>query len=135
MATQGTTTIDFGAWPGSTHATVTVTGQTGILAGSLVEAWLFPTATAAHSSDEHVIATSMLAVVASDILAGTGFTIHLMARHMGGEALQQPSTNDTGLASTTVGQNAKPPQGLGVSVGGNDLNQHYGTYTVAWVWN
>lgn len=77
----------------------------------------------------------MLDVAVSDIVAGTGFTIHLMARHQGGEALSQPPRNDRGNASTTVGQNATPPQGLGVSVGGTDLNRHYGTYTVAWTWS
>jgi hypothetical protein len=54
---------------------------------------------------------------------------------MGGQALAAPRPNDTGNASTTVGQNARAPQGLGVSVGGEDLNLHYGTYTVAWVWS
>jgi len=52
MAT-GTTTIDFGAFPGATDATVAVTGQAAIVAGSLVEAWIRPVATADHTADEH----------------------------------------------------------------------------------
>ena len=39
MAGVGTATLDFGAAPGSTIATVTVSGVTGLLAGSHVEAW------------------------------------------------------------------------------------------------
>jgi len=53
---QGTTTVDFGAFPGKTDATATVSGQAGITGTSLVEAWIFPTATADHSrSDSRVI--------------------------------------------------------------------------------
>ena len=37
MGMQGTTTVDFGA--GAMEATVTVTGQAGLTATSLVEAW------------------------------------------------------------------------------------------------
>jgi hypothetical protein len=74
MASQGTTTIDFGAFPGKTDATIVVTGQTGILVSSLVEAWIFPVATADHSADEHLIDPPR--VIAGNIVAGTGFTIY-----------------------------------------------------------
>ena len=72
MAT-GTTTIDFGAFPGATDATVAVTGQAAIVAGSLVEAWIRPVATADHTADEHRV--EEIQVVADTIVAGTGFTI------------------------------------------------------------
>lgn len=72
----GTTTINFGAFPGSSHATVSVTGQAGILTGSLVEAWIRPAATADHTADEHLVES--IKVVASDIVQGTGFTIHAL---------------------------------------------------------
>lgn len=74
MATQGTTTIDFGAFPGSLYTTVAVTGQASIVAGSLVEAWIRPVATADHLADEHIVDPPD--VIAADIVAGTGFTIH-----------------------------------------------------------
>lgn len=73
MAGSGTTTIDFGAFPGATDASVAVTGQAAIVAGSLVGAWIRPEATAEHSIDEHRIED--LVVVADTIVAGTGFTI------------------------------------------------------------
>lgn len=73
MAT-GSASLNFGAFPGSSHTTVAVTGQAAILAASLVEAWLLPAATVDHSTDEHVVES--LRVMASDIVAGTGFTIH-----------------------------------------------------------
>ncbi len=83
MAT-GTTTVDFGAWPGSTEASVVVTGQAGIVAGSFVEAWLVPTATADHSADEH--RHDGPRIVAGTIVAATGFTIYAHARDLGGLA-------------------------------------------------
>lgn len=73
MAT-GTATLDFGAFPGKTDATLVVTGQASIVAGTLVEAWLRPIATAEHSADEHMVDGP--AVYAANISAGVGFTIY-----------------------------------------------------------
>jgi hypothetical protein len=72
----GTAIVDFGAHPGSSHATVTVTGQTGIdPTTSFVEAWVRPQdATAAHGVDDHFV--EPLRVTAGDIVSNTGFTIH-----------------------------------------------------------
>jgi len=70
----GTTTVDFGTFPGSAEASIAITGQAGILASSLVGAWIEPTATADHSVDEHRIEN--IKIFASDIVAGTGFTIY-----------------------------------------------------------
>src|SRR5689334_13984305 len=74
MGAQGSTTIDFGAFPGKSDTSVAVTGQAAIVAGSLVEAWIRPEATADHSADEHLVET--LRVSAGNIVAGTGFTIY-----------------------------------------------------------
>lgn len=73
MGAQGIATLDFGAFPGASDATVAVTGQAGIVAGSLIEAWIRPEATADHSVDEHRV--EEIQVVADTIVAGTGFTI------------------------------------------------------------
>lgn len=74
MPGQGTSLINFGAFPGSVEATVAVTGQTGIVATSLVEAWVLPANTADHSIDEHIIDPPR--VIAANITPGTGFTIY-----------------------------------------------------------
>jgi hypothetical protein len=71
---SGTTTVDFGAFPGSTHATATVTGQSAIVATSVVQVSIRPAATDDHTADEHMVEN--IRVVASDIVAGTGFTIN-----------------------------------------------------------
>lgn len=118
MGAQGTTTVTFGAFPGSTDTSVAVTGQTGILSGSLVEAWIFPVATADHTADEHVI--EPLAIYAGNVIAGTGFTIWVLNRNsdigIDQPRLEQTPPNDTNLVQV-------------------DSPMSYGIYTVAWVWN
>jgi hypothetical protein len=74
MGASGKTTVDFGAFPGALDVAKAITGQAGIVAGSLVEAWLIPEATADHSADEHLIDGP--AITAGNIVAGTGFTIY-----------------------------------------------------------
>lgn len=113
MGATGTTTIDFGAFPGKLDTSVAVTGQGSIVPGSLVEAWMRPVATAAHSADEHIMANGMIDIVAGNIVNGTGFTIYATVR------------------DTTPGQG---------SVDGNFKNlprkvpRMYGTFTIAWAW-
>ena len=75
---QGTTTINFGAFPGGTDASVVISGQASILAGSLVEAWVLPAATADHSADEHWL--DKPDVTACAVVAGTGFSIYALAK-------------------------------------------------------
>jgi hypothetical protein len=112
MATSGTTTVNFGAFPGSSDTTAVNTGQAAIVAGSLVEAWIWPVATADHSADEHWVES--INVVAGNIVAGTGFTIY--ARDANQLYEQQPDNNRGRL-----------PTGSQPRV--------YGLFTVAWVWN
>lgn len=54
MPGSGTTTLNFGAFPGAVEVTADVTGQSGYVATSEVEAWVMPIATAEHSVDEHL---------------------------------------------------------------------------------
>jgi hypothetical protein len=70
----GITSIDFGAFPGKSDASVAITGQAGILALSTVNAWISPVATADHSVDEHIVET--IRAFAGNIVVGTGFTIY-----------------------------------------------------------
>lgn len=131
----GTAVVDFGSFPGTTHASVAVTGQTGIATDSTVRAWLRPIATAVHSADEHIIAASLLDIVVSDIVADVGFTIHALARDMGGQRLEAPGIgrNHRATGAATVGANGGVGAILG-SVGGQNLNMHWGTYTLSWEW-
>ena len=55
MAT-GIATLNFGAFPGASHATVDAAAA-GVVASSLIEAWVRGIATADHSVDEHMVET------------------------------------------------------------------------------
>ena len=120
MGAQGTAIVDFGAFPGKMDASVAVTGQAGIVAGSLVEAWIRPVATADHTVDEHMAET--LKVFAADIVAGTGFTIYAFNTNM-------VSETDVVFGRILDTKRSKVP--------GMDLKQPkiYGAWTIAWVWN
>jgi len=87
---SGTATVNFGAFPGSTDTSVAVTGQTGILAGSIVQAWIRPAVTADHSEMDHIVDPPR--IVAGEIVAGVGFTIRAFTentrRHHGEYAVQ-----------------------------------------------
>jgi hypothetical protein len=81
FAAAGTTAIDFGAYPGTFDTSVDVTGQTAIVAGSNVQAWLVATATADHSIDEHWVDPPKITV--GNISPGVGFTIYAIANDGG----------------------------------------------------
>ena len=78
---EGSTTVNFGAFPGNIDTTATVTGQTGILATSVIDVFVTATATADHSIDEHWVDTPL--VVAGNIVPGVGFTIYAISRDGG----------------------------------------------------
>jgi len=111
MAAQGTATLDFGAFPGATDATVAVTGQTGISGTSLVEAWINPVATTDHSADEHWVDPPE--VFAGNVVNGTGFTIYGVVKKRA----------EVGPVSDSQ------------RVRNIDMPMQYGKWTVNWVWN
>ncbi len=125
VGTWGTTVVDFGGFPGSDHATVAVTGQAGILATSIVEAWLDCTDTADHSADEHIMAE--LTVHVSDIVVGDGFTIHVVHKSAEfGPALWAQRDRTIGPG---IGINQVRPYDSGVS----DMVD--GQWNVFWRWS
>jgi len=112
MAATGTATLDFGAFPGAAEASIAVTGQTGIVAGSLVEAWRMPTvATADKTTDEQRI--ERLEVVADTISAGIGFTIR-------GRDAAVPAWKDVNYIKGRDG--------------GAQKQRVYGKYLIGWAW-
>jgi hypothetical protein len=78
MATgQGSATIDFGAFPGSSEASVAVTGQAAISATSKAEAYLMgDDISGSHTADDHRYAAVLIGLTCGTPTAGTGFTIH-----------------------------------------------------------
>lgn len=76
MASKGTATIDFGAFPGTNEASVAVTGESAILAGSLVDAWFRAEASPDHDAQDHTWAPTFVSITCSVPSAGVGFTIY-----------------------------------------------------------
>ena len=112
---QGTATIDFGAFPGATDASVAIASPT-IGATSQVEAYLYPLDTADHSADEHVVEMIDVMADASSIVAGVGFTVRAKVR-------DNPGT----------GQHYDPKQPA--TYNRKDGLRLYGIYSIAWAWS
>jgi len=119
---QGTATVNFGVFPGQSDVTLAVTGQAGIVAGSVLQAWLRPTNTADHSVDEHVHET--IRITAGDIVAGVGFSI--FARN-DSELHEQPADILAFPRVGGTGLNRPTPQQRGTRL--------YGQWSVAWRWS
>lgn len=94
MGANGTTTaLSFGSLTAAPagaksgpaqRASTTITGQSGIVSGSSVEAWLRaqPAGTSDHSQGEHIALAEDLFIEACNIVAGVGFDI--VAKHLKG---------------------------------------------------
>lgn len=76
----GDAVIDFGAWPGSNEASVTVTGQTGITASTPVEAWMMAEASGTHTLQDATYAARFISLTVG-VPAGEAFTIYARSEH------------------------------------------------------
>ena len=113
MAGSGSTTVDFGAFPGCSEASVDVSGQSGLISSSLVEAWLLPIATGDHGVDDHVAESEGMGVIGRYKVDGT-LTITAYAR-------QRPQLADR----IFTGSREDSSQTIPIL---------FGQYTVGWVW-
>lgn len=76
-AGTGTATIDFGAFPGSNEASVSVTGQTSILGTSKAESFVMgDDTTSDHTASDHRYFSALVGLSCGTPSAGTGFTIY-----------------------------------------------------------
>ena len=132
MAGQGTATLDFGAFPGSSDASVAVSAPS-ITGGSLVEAWIFPAATADHSADEHLVET--IRVVAGNVQAGVGFTIYGFNTNQLHEPVRPAQDNLATIGGSPRGGPGASSDSLPNSALGGICPRPYGQFNVAWVWN
>ena len=75
--TEGTAALDFGASPGTSEASVVVTGQTSIALTSNVRAFILGGSTSTdHTASDHRYAAALVGLTTGAIVAGTGFTIY-----------------------------------------------------------
>jgi hypothetical protein len=125
VGATGTATLDFGAFPGASDASVAI-AQPAIGAGSLAEAWIFPADTADHTSTEHMVETFQ--VFAADVVAGVGFTIFGFNTSQTNEALEMEGA---GRAATSV---VGAQTGAIVPTRGGRGTLIYGQWNIAWVW-
>lgn len=78
----GQAIIDFGSFPGSNEASVQVTGQASISAGSKADAYFSgDDTTSDHSESDHRYADALIGLTCGQIVAGTGFTIFATSTH------------------------------------------------------
>lgn len=77
LAAFGTAIIDFGSFPGSNEATVTVTGQTAILATSKAQVFIMADDTSFdHTANDHRWAAALVSLTCGTPTLGTGFPIY-----------------------------------------------------------
>lgn len=112
MAGSGKSTVDFGSFPGGGQATLDVTGQSGLVSTSLVEAWLLPFATSDHVIDEHIAEKENMDVIANYKVDGT-FTI---------------------VATPKTIPQRQPRIFTGSREDSSQRSVLYGQFTIGWVW-
>jgi len=112
MGASGQTTVDFGAFPGSVEAQVDISGQSGLVVTSEVEAWVLPIATADHSVDEHL--EERMRVLGLYKVDGT---LTIRAFQAASPAWKDVNYNNA------------------LADGGAQKQRLYGQYNVGWVWN
>lgn len=71
----GTSTLNFGAAPGTNQVDLAVTGQGSIVSGSYCEAWLSSTPHADHNIEEMKLLAGKVGILAHTKSEGVGFTI------------------------------------------------------------
>lgn len=131
---SGNAELNFGAFPGSYHATVAVVGQGGIGAGSSVQVQMRPVASAEHSADEHMLEGVRL--FASTIVPGVGFTINGFA-----EGFPYEHSDRLGHRSHSVrdrlgsGSVTGAKKQIGVQPSFNIAPRAYGRFNVSWRWS
>lgn len=122
MGAQGTATLDFGAFPGSNVAFVDV-AAVGVVAGSAIEAWMRPVATADHTDTDHIAAPMK---VVGTYLSDDNIRIYGINESdvMPPEEEQRPEANP-GISSLRSGlTRVRQPAPMFV-----------GQFSVNWVWN
>jgi hypothetical protein len=74
VATQGSTTIDFGT-SGNDYVETVVTGQAWVTGTTDVEAYFMAEATSDNDAQAHALAANFVKLTVGALVAGTGFTI------------------------------------------------------------
>lgn len=124
----GMTSIDFGAFPGSSNCSVSITSQLGIVATSCVEASLYPYATADHTADEHLV--EPIQIFAGNITPGVGFTIYAVSSNQLSPRMEDrlEFSRRNSLAVGVYGG------GLPSIHGNRNVSLPHGLWSIKWKW-
>ena len=125
MATQGETSLDFGAFPGKSDATVSVSGLT---TETLAEAWIYPKTTADHTEDEHIVETIQ---VRAGRISGGAFTIYGWNTNQ----INEPLEPLKGASNVTLAGTLNTPNYSQQQFAGGRGTRIYGVWNVAWAAN
>ena len=119
MGAQGTATLDFGAFPGSSVTSVDVAAA-GIVASSAVEAWIRPVASADHTVEDHIAANMR---VVGQYLSDGNIRIYGVNNNDVMPPLEDtPASTATGIRNRKIIVRQNPPMLVG-------------QFNVFWVWN
>lgn len=132
MAGQGTALVDFGAFPGASDTSLFVSVPS-ITGSSLVEAWIFPAATADHSADEHLIES--VKVMAGNVVNASGFTIYMANTSEITEPVQQNISGRSGGATGQAFGRGVQDRAMPSDMNGGIGTRIYGKWSIGWVWN
>jgi len=110
MSANGQTTVNFGAFPGTSEASVDVAGQTGLVVTSEVEGWVLPVDTATHTADENKIER-----------------IRVIGFWFVNDTLRLVAYDNASPAWKDVNYDTKNP--------GAQAQRLYGEYNLGWAWN
>ena len=127
---SGTTTVDFGSFPGGVVASVAVTGQTAITATSRITVTLWVKNSTDHLAEEHALEPLQLSV--GNIIAGTGFTIYVTVQQPTEPVVTTPSGQYLAANGTALAFKLATPGWLN-DYGGLPARS-YGTWNIVWSW-
>ena len=123
MGAQGTASLDFGAFPGSSITQVDVTSA-GIISTSALEAWIRPVSTADHTDMDHIAAPIRVTAMflSNDNMRVFGINDNQIVPPLESQPIAGIGDQPSGLR----GQNFVARQNAPMLVG---------IYSVWWVWN
>jgi hypothetical protein len=100
--------------------------ETGVTAGSVVQAWLIAADTADHNAEEHIIET--ITVIPGAPIAGTGFNVYARNNSQLNEPLTLINPVKFKTIQTQIAGSSTPGYG-------GMATRIYGQWTIGWKWS
>lgn len=79
---SGTSTLDFGNYPGSNEASIIISGQSTVKSDSIIRVYVNSSDTSVdHTANDHKYFSEFATVTSGSLVAGVGFTIYATSIH------------------------------------------------------